>query len=294
MKRIASVAFLTFITSLAPTGGTSANQDGTIYWYGGDFPPYSIVAGPKQGQGIADQRKDLLVEYLPEFRHETIHATTARILQEIKIKPNACNVAYLKTPEREAIMEFSATPIQWILPNGIITSRNRLPVLKRFINDRGELKLDAFLNTGQYRLGIIAGRSFGTGIDAVLKKYKDKNLLVTVPSRDHSASRLLKLLNQSEYEAIVGYAIELNYIIRELGLNAGDFVFLPVAEEPSLIPTYVVCSKSDVGKHVIATVNRAITDTKTKQRVETSYRTWLAGENLALYDRLQQQLHNER
>jgi uncharacterized protein (TIGR02285 family) len=228
-----------------------------------------------------------LVSRLHEFRHEIVEAPTRRLMEDLKTKPNVCSVAIVKTPEREAVFDFSAMPVIWTLPNGVITLRNRLPMFTPFLNDRGELRLDTLLSSGKNRrLGILTGRSFGTGIDAVLKKHAGHESLVTVPSSDQFASRLLKLANQDEFDAIIGYATELNYVAEQLGLDRRKFAFLPVAEEVPIQPGYVACSKTPFGKRVIASVNRILADKQIQQKIEAAYREWLDPENLALYDRL--------
>jgi uncharacterized protein (TIGR02285 family) len=277
----------------ASLAGAAPAEREVVYWYTSDFPPVYIHAGPKRGLGHGDKRKDILIGQLREFRHEAVEAPTRRLMEDLKTKPNVCSVAIVKTPEREATFEFSATPVIWTLPNGVITLRDRLPMFTPFLNERGELRLDAFLSSGKgRRLGIISGRSFGTGIDPVLKKHAEHKSVVTVPSSDQFASRLLKLANQNEFDAIIGYVTELNYVAEQLGLDRRKFSFLPVAEEVPIQPGYVACSKSPFGKRVIAAVNRVLADKKTQQKIEAAYREWLDPENLTLYDRLRGGLTN--
>ncbi len=264
-----------------------------IVWTSGDFPPYEIISGTDKGNGVSDRARKVLNQRLTQFRHENHVAPVARIMEEPKTKPNICRAMSTKTPGRDAVLEFSSIPIIWTLPNGVISTRNRVALFQPFLNERGELRLDAFLaNDTGYRIGISAGRSFGTGIDAVLKKYAGQRSIVSVQSSDYFHSSLLKLVNQDEFDAIIGYAVEFSYIARRQGINERDFVFFPIAGEPSLTPRYVSCSKTEFGKRVITFVNPILKDKTLIGDLENAYRSWLDKENLALYDRLMKRMRS--
>jgi len=285
MKR--AIAILLCLLAFEPVGAAERDERDLVYWYTSDFPPVYILSGPKRGSGHGDKRRDLLIKHLRGFRHEVVEASTRRMMEDLKTKPNVCSVAVVKTPERETTMEFSAIPVIWTLPNGAITLRSRLPAFAPFLNERSELRLDAFLaNAKEHHLGIIAGRSFGTGIDAVLKKHATSESVVVVPASDLFASRLLKLANQNELDAILGYAIELNFVSGQLGLDRNKFALLPVAEEAPIQAGYVVCSKSTIGRRVMAEVNSLIGEKKIQAKMEAAYREWLDEESTALYDRV--------
>jgi uncharacterized protein (TIGR02285 family) len=276
-----------------PSPGQNQGQADTVMWYFSDFPPVHFLAGPNKGQGSGDKRTDVLVRRLPEFRHEIVAAGQGRILDMLKTRPNACNSVLLKTPERAAVLEYSE-PYLKILPPGVITTRARLPLFKPFINEEGELRLGSFMDTGKYRLGTIAERSFGPGIDSVLKKVSGQKSVVAVPSSDQFASRLLKLANQNEFDAIVGYATELAYNVRNLNLKEGDFVFLSTAEEEPLVPSYIACNKSDFGKRVIAAINRILADEGAQREADAAYRSWLDADSAARFERLRTQARPTR
>jgi uncharacterized protein (TIGR02285 family) len=113
--------------------------------------------------------------------------------------------------------------------------------------------------------------------------------LITVPGTTQLASRLQKLAKQDEFDAVVGYPHELRYLARQLSLNEKDFTFLPVAEEPSIVPNHAACSKSAFGKRVAAAINRALADPETLREDIATYRPWLDDETALRYDRLMQE-----
>jgi uncharacterized protein (TIGR02285 family) len=266
-------------------------QDRTIYWAVGYFPPFSILEGDYASQGFADAFRRILFENLRGYKHELIVATTARSIERIQAQPNVCSTTLLKTPERERMMEFS-TKVQDLLPNGVVTLRAKLPLFQPFLNERGELRLAEFLSSGNYRLGVVS-RSFGQGIDRLLKRYEGEPSIVIVPSTDHFTTRLQKLVTQHEFDAILGYANELQYAARSLNLAPQQFAFLHVAEEPGLISLYVACSQSATGRRVIDEVNRVLADPIHQQTIKAAYRYWLDAESANRFEQLSRQARSE-
>lgn len=287
MRHIFWLLCLVAVTGMAQT---SDHQRPTVYWYYNDFPPYFIVSGADQGKGIADQRIDILTQRMPQFQHTRVLASFSRVMEMIKKHPNVCHAALFKTAERAAELEFSM-PLLESLPNGLIVLSTRFAQFKPFLDQRDQLRLDDFLNKG-YRIGIVAGRSFGLGADRILEKNAGQQSIVAVSSNDGLSSRLLKLVNQHEYDGILGYSEELQNVVRQLKLNPHDFVFIPIAEQSELQPAYVACSKSELGKQVIAAVNRALTDRVTRQKIEAAYRSWLDETSAVRWDRLRRQPHS--
>lgn len=266
----------------------NASDDAAIEWYVNNFPPVIITAGPDVGRGWADKRVQRLTRRLTTFRHEVVNASAIRMFEDMKTKPNICSAFLLKTPEREAFIEFSK-PFSWIVPNGVVVTTARYATLKPYMNEQGELHLGNMLADGR-RIGISATRSYGEGIDVAIKKYRDKPVVVVVPSSNFPAGRLLKLIDQDEYDVTPGYSEELMYMASENAIDRKDIAFLPVAEQPPLIPTYVGCSKSELGKQFIAAINQLIADPDVQKEDSAAYRMWLDEKTAARYDLLRSRL----
>jgi uncharacterized protein (TIGR02285 family) len=269
ISRALAILLLSYSAHAAETDVRSV-----IYWYAAYAPPIAITYGPDQGKGWADRRIEILRKRLPQFRHQLVEASDSRMLEDIKTRPNVCSANLTRTPERAVYIEFSK-PLTRILPNGLITTRLHQAQLTRFVNERGEMRLAELLAAGKHRLGIAQNEGYGAGVDQLLRKYARADALVIVPSSDHFASRLLKLGNQDEFEAILGSEIELHYIARQRQLAESDFVFVPLAEEPALVPTYIGCSKSPLGRRFITAINLALADETVLREDSAAYRLWL-------------------
>lgn len=261
-----------------------AAAEETIVWFHSDFPPISIVYGPDKGRGAADQWEHYLIDQLGEFKHETMVANTARVFEEMKRRGNACNPAYIKTPEREQHFLFSA-PIADLLPNGFITLQSRRPELEPFLNEKGELKLGELVAARRFRIGVANGRSFGVNIDRALREGNAPESVVPFAAHDIFSSGLVQVANQHGLDAVIGYAIELHYVVKRLKRDVSQFLFIPIAEDTTPILSHIACSKSPLGEKVIARINEVIRS-GAAELAAMAYRSWLPPNTQDYYDKL--------
>lgn len=268
---------------------TCKAEQPTVFWFRSDFAPGSIVSGPDKDRGYLDQLTTAIEKHLPNYRHPWVTAPVSRIQEEMKIRPNACNPAFLKTPEREALFVFSAPYIE-LLPNGLIVNRASLPPLKPFLSEKGAVHLGDLLASHLWHVAIVAGRSYGDGINAALKANADSGLVIAVQSADLFSTSLRKLAEHRDLDGVIGYGSELDYAVKLQGYDPAKFVFVPVAEEPPLIASHVACSRSPFGEAFIAEVNALIASSDVQSVVLAAYRSWLPPDTVAYYDRLRRPL----
>jgi len=260
----------------------------TVFWFRSDFAPGSIVSGPDKDSGYLDQLTTAIEKHLPDYRHSWVTAPVSRIQEEMKTRPNACNPAFLKTPEREKVFVFSAPYIE-LLPNGLVVNRVSLPRLKPFLSAKGAVRLGDLLASHLWHVAIVAGRSYGEGINAALKANFDSGLVIAVQSADLFSTSLRKLADRRDLDGVIGYSSELDYAVKSQGYDPAKFVFVPVAEEPPLVASHVACSRSPFGEAFIAQVNALIASSDVHDIVVNAYRSWLPADTVAYYDRLREQ-----
>lgn len=273
-----SLVYLLFLLIL-PSSGWAAD---TIFWYHSDFPPLSILYGPDKHTGAADQWNSYIRSRMPQFKHELVEANTARTIEELKRKDNACNSAMIKTPAREKFALFSE-PIIELLPNGLITLQTRLGELSPYLNENGEVRLTKLLASHKFRIGVASGRSFGNTIDGLLQADSARSTVVPFAAPDIFLSGFTRMANKQSIDAVIGYAVELSFAARRIGRDPGQFVFLPIAENNSLTVGHIACSKSLLGEKAIAQINDIIR-TGGAETALKAYRAWLPPEIRNYYD----------
>ena len=259
----------------------------TIVWMRSNFTPVTIVEGPEQDQGYVDRWLALVENRLADYRYHRVTATTQRTQEEMKARPNICSPAFLKTPQREALFAYSKPYLQ-MLPNGMVTTHAKLDAMKRFLDPSGQLRLDALLGSGRFRVAAQAQRSYGAAIDQALTAH-DRAV-----SRQHQQKTLTSSLkamatSRADFDGYLGYAIEFEYYARQLDTGYKPFVFLPVAGQPLLLPAYMACSRSAEGEAFIRRVDALMDDPAVQQQTAAYYRAWLPLSVARYWDRIRPQ-----
>ncbi len=251
MMAVAVAAAAPLAADTAPASATPAPAP-VIEWYLIDLPPIQIATGVLRGKGYTDRIRWRLIAGLPHYRHRIKLANVQRIVADIKAKPNICNPAFLRTPEREQFMEFGeATHAQF--SNGAVVLKDRMDSLARYINADGALALDALLNAGNHSLVVQSGRSYGTALDSLAEKAKQSNQL-TVLTSARPVEAKLGLLEKGRVAAAFLYPIELELTLRHTG-QKNLYEYLPVVGNGLYTLNYLACSKSPLGKRVIEEAN---------------------------------------
>lgn len=269
-----SLRFLLLLPCLFAQSLLAAAPELEIQWFHPDFPPYFILKGHYAGRGTADQIEAFLAREMPQYQHSQVQANLLRREAEIKLRKLACSSAVLKTPEREQSMLFSASLIS-ILPNGLTILRSQEAQMQPFINARGELRLAQWLLSAQYKLSAAAGRSFGPQIDAMLQPQSHARQVERFKASDTFASGLLQMMNRQGVDGVLGYAVELSWTVRRLGLSPEAFRFLPIEGATQLLPSYFGCSKSPQAAAVIEQVNALIDSGALQEVARRAYVEWL-------------------
>lgn len=260
-----------------------------IEWYLIDLPPIQIATGVLRGKGYTDRIRWRLIAGLPHYRHRIKLANVQRIVADIKAKPNICNPAFLRTPEREQFMEFGeATHAQF--SNGAVVLKERMGTLARYVNTDGALALDALLNDGNYSLAVQSGRSYGAGLDGMAEKVKQSNQLIVLTSSRPTEAKL-GLLEKGRVVASFLYPIELELTLRHTG-QKNLYEYLPVVGNGVYTLNYLACSKSPLGKQVIDESN-GIVIREREGFFAAAYREWLPSSNLKMHANLHRSAFNQ-
>lgn len=229
-----------------------------------------------------DQLMRILITHLPQFHHQFVYASHTRSLEMVKTQPNSCYSLLLKNSERESALQLSH-PFFQNLPIGLIVMRSKLAQFKPFLNKHNQVQLNKLLQKQTYRLVTVADRSFGEEIDQIVSNHASSNSksLVSLPSSYGFPNRLLKLINQQEYDALLGYAYELDYAVNHWSLKAQDFVFIPIAEQSHNQKSHIACAKSEIGKQVISAINTLLSSPPIKQEIHAFHQSLLTADKAA-------------
>jgi uncharacterized protein (TIGR02285 family) len=245
-------ALRTLTVCLAAGLSLPAWADGpAVRWVVLDFPPYHVVSGPQQGQGLRDKYLRALQAGLPQFSHSTEFASLARMAGLMQAGEPVCTISQLKTTEREAYAVFSRWPYAHQLPIRLVALPQtiaRTPLLKQ-----ESVSLKRVLETTALTVGLVEKRSFGQVLDDVLASAQS-NQVVRFSSDSVQAAQQVKLMEHGRFDLTLGYAVEIEWL-RHSEPQLKPVSYIPLTESEALVPTYVSCARSEVGEAVIAAIN---------------------------------------
>jgi uncharacterized protein (TIGR02285 family) len=250
-----------------------------VEWYLIDLPPVQIASGSLRGKGYTDRMRWRLIAGLNNYRHRLKLANVQRILSDTKSKPNICNPAWLRTPERESYMAFSE-PLHIQYANGAVVLKSRLHSYTSFINADGALAVDALLASTKGNLAVQAGRSYDAALDTLAEKAKQTNQLIVLTSARPLDAKL-ELLQKARADVAYLYPIELELATKHTG-QSDMFEFLPVVGNGIFTRNYLGCSNSPLGRQVVADANTII-ERERDGFFATAYREWLPASNQKMH-----------
>ncbi|WP_238067335.1 TIGR02285 family protein [Pseudomonas shirazica] len=226
-----------------------------IFWLVRDLPPFTILEGPETGQGVIDQLLPLLIRQMPEYDHSIVRVNRARGIQMLQdLNSFTCDPTLLWTPERAEYVRFSV-PSLGVLSGGLVLRKDSEALVAPYL-DGQEVDLHALLSKAPLKLGVVAERSYGTQIDAILRQLPDSAF-----SRHYgndATANLLQMQQLGRLRMVLGYWPEVRYLVEQQGGALADYRFHPVQGVNRYQFLHVGCSNSELGREAIAHIDQLL------------------------------------
>ncbi|MFI7835258.1 TIGR02285 family protein [Pseudomonas asiatica] len=226
-----------------------------LFWLVRDLPPFTILEGPEKGQGVIDQLLPLLIRQMPEYDHSILRVNRARGIQMLQDpKSFTCDPTLLWTPERAEYVRFSV-PSLGVLSGGLVLRKDSEALVAPYL-DGQEVDLLNLLSKTPLKLGVVAERSYGTQIDAILRQLPD-----TAFSRHYgndATANLLQMQQLGRLRMVLGYWPEVRYLVELQGGALADYQFHPVKGVNRYQFLHVGCSNSELGHEAIAHIDQLL------------------------------------
>ncbi|WP_085618235.1 MULTISPECIES: TIGR02285 family protein [unclassified Pseudomonas] len=226
-----------------------------IFWLVRDLPPFTILEGPEKGQGVIDQLLPLLIRQMPEYDHSIVRVNRARGIQMLQdLNSFTCDPTLLWTPERAEYVRFSV-PSLGVLSGGLVLRKDSEALVAPYL-DGQEVDLHGLLSKAPLKLGVVAERSYGTQIDAILRQLPDSAF-----SRHYgndATANLLQMQQLGRLRMVLGYWPEVRYLVEQQGGALADYRFHPVQGVNRYQFLHVGCSNSELGREAIAHIDQLL------------------------------------
>ena len=242
-----------------------------LLWLVRDLPPFTIFEGAEKGQGVVDQMLPLLIEQMPEYDHAIVRVNRARGIQMLQDRSSfTCDPTLLWTAERAKFVHFSV-PTLGVMSGGLVVRKQGEALLAPFLEGQ-QVDLKALLDSTQLKLGIVAGRSYSTQIDDILRQLPD-----TVFSRHYgndATASLLQMQQLGRLQLVLGYWPEVRYLIQQQGGSLDDYRFHPIQGVNRYQFLHVGCSDSPLGREAIAHIDQLLPALR-QDTLPALYARWL-------------------
>lgn len=255
MRAARCVRYLALLCGLLPALLQPASAKERIFWLVRDLPPFTILEGPEKGQGVIDRLLPLLIGQMPEYDHSIVRVNRARGIQMLQdLNSFTCDPTLLWTPERAEYVRFSM-PSLGVLSGGLVLRKDSEALVAPYL-DGQQVDLHGLLSKSPLKLGVVAERSYGTQIDAILRQLPD-----TALSRHYgndATANLLQMQQLGRLRMVLGYWPEVRYLVEQQGGALADYRFHPVQGVSRYQFLHVGCSNSELGREAIAHIDQLL------------------------------------
>lgn len=258
---LALVALLLSCHSIASTAKPVLN------WAISTAPPFHIVGGPFDQQGLCDQLLSSIQKQLPETEHQIALMPQTRIHQALNKREKLCFPCMIHRSQPTHTAVFS-NPTHWYRPQGVIT---REALARHFTQQFGSpLILKKLLEVQTFKLGLAAGRRYGE-LEPLLDPYRKNGV---IRSGDDSPVALLKMIQSGRIDFMLDYDIILTYLNKTAPEQAKGLVYVPIAELSKPIAGAIGCTNSDWGRQQIELINPVISKVQADPNFRQSLELW--------------------
>jgi uncharacterized protein (TIGR02285 family) len=223
-----------------------------VSWIVSDFPPGHVISGERAGTGMIDIEISYFADHLPEFIHETKEISNIRAWSLLKEKDGICLASALDLPQRRQIAVYSRLPGMAILAPEVLTRREEEARFAPYRNAAGEIDLGKLATDSSLRAARTIDRPLGAPIEQFTSN-PGQSQLTTLPT----SSQAVMMLDKNHVDYTFGYANEITYY-RSIHPDSAEMMAIPIAGQPRVLYTYVVCSDGPIGRRVIARIDELL------------------------------------
>lgn len=258
---------LALLVLLLSSNSLASTTQPLLNWATNTAPPFHIVGGAFDQQGICDALLHSIQKHLPQVRHQVLLMPQTRIHQALNNKEALCFpcMIHRNTPTDTAVF---SQPTHWYRPQGVIT---RKALANHFSEQFGSpLVLASLLENETFKLGLAAGRRYGE-LESILEPYRNNGL---VRSGDDGPVALLKMIQSGRIDFTLDYDIILTYLKKTAPEQAKGLVHVPLAELTQPVAGAVGCSNSRWGQQQVELINTILPKVKADPEFRKSLELW--------------------
>lgn len=189
-----------------------------------------------------------------------------------------CSIGLYRTPEREQFLHFSIPSMLTMPPVLVIRKENQERAAQTGVS------LAQLLQNPDFRLGLSSDRSYGAGLDAVLKASMPRDNRV-IFSGQELGENYLKMLLLDRLDGLLALPDEAMYHAEQMGIR-DRVALVPLNENQQDTRAWmcmVGCPDTPWGRQVIDRVNAVLVRIRPEDAYRQAYERWLDPQLLERY-----------
>lgn len=253
----------------------SAHAQQVVRAYTGEFSPFIISEGKYKNQGVVDEVVSFFEAKMDSIKFDRIPASFKRGMEDMKTgRKQACTFALLKLKDREEYLDFSE-PYLLLADVGLTIHKDHIKALHPYINDAGELDLEAALQNKAFFLHYYQTRRYSPYINSVLKAGIDAgNPNIVFSTEDEWVTNRFQTLLRGQAYGFILYPEEAHYTATRLGIT-DDIAFLKIKNSRGFSKTHIACTKGAWNDAFMRELDRLIIEYRNKEEVLHHHRLWM-------------------
>ncbi|MCV6623891.1 MAG: hypothetical protein OIF51_19315 [Cellvibrionaceae bacterium] len=242
-----------------------------ILWLQFDFPPYEIASGEDKNQGQIDRIRSLIIERLPQYKHQKPTLVNQARMDRLMHQKNSCHMSMLK-PEKPKPHLIYSKPHMTGTPHHIVASEKEE---HRFYHNGEAIPLRELLEAGELSLSV-PSRSMGSLLDDIFKEYQQK---ISIRESSNVGFDFFTLIDKGRIDYTIEYPTAI--ISWNKTHPSNKLIAIPIRELSSFYPIgHAACSNSALGKKVIGDINNSFETLLQSEEYLANYLLYLYPENI--------------
>jgi len=193
----------------------------------------------------------------PNYKLNLIEGSRKREWRQLTESDNVCLYNKVKTPERQAMAQFSKYPLATFPANRLVINKQ---MTSRFISSE---PLKEAITEHKLKIGITHGRAYGEYIDNLINRY---GFLFIKGEGQTSAQRQRKMLMKGRLDGVIEYSTVFTAEFPPEQIDS-QIAFIEIENTPASIFGFIACSNSIIGKQIIHDINQVMSQTKVQRHI---------------------------
>lgn len=263
------------LTALAALlySNNAATQNKSIQWGVNNAPPFHILEGYLQNEGLCDVMLQAFEQALPDVQHKLERYPQGRISALMQQGENLCFPCMIRDGDTKIPVIYSDVIFDYP-PHGIITR----PDLANDIvaNFGNPVDLVEMLKLGNYRYGQPLGRRYGE-LQRYLKRFLYNTPRYTEITGPSANANMLAMVNAERLDYVIDYPMIMTYHAEVLPIA---LTFLPIKQNVTqTVKGAVGCPRTEWGEQMIERLNEVIPAIQQNEAFKQAKDRWLSIQN---------------